>query len=202
MKDHTGRAALEQGQLYRTAQEFDRLRADISVPMAPGDLPDIVTAAQRLATLTDLIKNLSDEVLFRATDGDPELNLAPVISAFTASAVPAGRAVEHYTETLHQVSFLNQFADASHSGDLRDAREAAFYVIQERLEYVRNSLQEVVGTLRGEADRLDGTPPRILAALSRSAHPANSIYRQPPDADVPRQTPTRLAYTPAPRHAR
>jgi RecB family exonuclease len=202
VKDHTGRAALEQGQLYLAALEFDRLRADISVPTTPGDLPDIVTAAQRLATLTDLIKNLSDEVLFRATDGDPGLNLAPVISAFTAAAVPAGRAVEHYTEALHQVSFLNQFADAPHAGDLRDARQAAFHVIQERLEYVRDNLQEVVGTLRGEADRLDGTPPRILAALSRSTRPANSIYRQPPDTDAPRQTTTRLAYTPAPRHAR
>ncbi|MFF3689953.1 hypothetical protein [Streptomyces sp. NPDC002187] len=202
MKDHTGRAALEQGQLYLTAQEFDRLRADISVPTTPGSLPDIVTAAQRLAILTDLIKNLSDEVLFRATDGDPGLNLAPVISAFTSAAVPAGRAVEHYTEAFHQVSFLNQFADAPHSGDLRDARQAAFHVIQERLEYVRDNLQEVVGTLRGEADRLDGTLPRILAALSRSASPANSIYRLSPEADAPAQTPIRLAYTPAPRHAR
>lgn len=202
MKDHTGRAAVEQGQLYLAAQEFDRLRADISVPTTPGDLPDIVTAAQRLASLTDLVKNLSDEILFRARDGDPGLNLAPVISAFTAAAVPAGRAVEHYTEALHQVSFLNQFADAPRSGDLRDARQAAFHVIQERLEYVRDNLQEVVGTLRGESDRLDGTPPRIMAALSRSAHPANLVYRLPPDGDAARQTPIRLAYTPAPLHAR
>lgn len=149
-----------------------------------------------------MLKNLSDEVLFRALDGDPGLDLASVISAFTSAAVPAGRAVEHYTEALHQASFLNQFAEAPRCGDLRDARQASFHVIQERLEYVRDNLQEVVGTLRGEADRLDGTPPRTLAALSRSDHPANSIYHQPPDADAPRQTPTRLAYTPAPRHAR
>ncbi|MEU9987879.1 hypothetical protein AB0E10_13970 [Streptomyces sp. NPDC048045] len=202
MNDHTGRAALEQVQLYFTAQEFDRLRTGISVPTALGEVPDIVTAAQRLATLADLVKNLSDEVLFRALDGDPGLNLAPVISTFTAAAVPAGRAAENYTHALNQISFLNQFAHAPASGDLRDARQAAFHVIQERLESVHVNLQEVVDTLRSEADRLDGTPPRVLAALSRSARPTNSIYPLPPEAETRAQAPIRLAYTPAPRHAR
>ncbi|MGP3948480.1 hypothetical protein [Streptomyces sp. 7N604] len=40
MKDHTGRAALEQGKLYALAQEFDELRAEMSVPGAPSGLLD------------------------------------------------------------------------------------------------------------------------------------------------------------------
>ncbi|MFH8684224.1 hypothetical protein [Streptomyces lydicus] len=68
--------------------------------------------------------------------------------------------------------------------------------------YVRDDLKEAANTLRGSADRIDGTPPRVLAALSRSARPTNSIYRIPPEPNAPAPTPTRLTDTPAPRHAR
>ncbi|MFI2369863.1 hypothetical protein [Streptomyces sp. NPDC018833] len=200
MTDHTGRAGLEKDELYAVAREFDQLRAQISVPQVPSDLLDLVTASQQLATLTGLVKELSDEVLFRAVDEDPGLDFGPVIDAYTSAAAPAGRAMENYTEAYAQFGFLRRFAEAPDSADLRDARAAAFRVVQERMELVRDDLQEVSETLRGAADRLDGTPPRVLAALSRSARPTNSIYRLP--AEPPAPGPVRLAYTPAPRHGR
>ncbi|MFC4607757.1 hypothetical protein ACFO9E_08005 [Streptomyces maoxianensis] len=200
MNDHTGRAASEQGELYAVAREFDELRSQITIPGAPSGLPDLVTASKQLATLTGLVKDLSDEVLFRAVDDDPGLDSRPTIYVYTTAAVPASRAVENYTEAYAQFGFLRRFAEAPDSPDLRDAREAAFRVVQERMVDVRENLQEVSNTLRGSAHRLDGTAPRILAALSRSARPATSIYRLPTESPVP--GPTRLAYTPAPRHGR
>ncbi|MFE6364124.1 hypothetical protein ACFVP3_29540 [Streptomyces sp. NPDC057806] len=200
MTDHTGRAGLEKDELYAVAREFDQLRVQITIPQAASDLLDLVSASRQLTTLTGLVKDLSDEVLFRAVDEDPGLDLGPVIAAYTSAAVPAGRAVENYTEAYAQFGFLRRFAEAPDSADLRDARAAAFRVVQERMELVRDDLQEVSDTLRGAADRLDGTPPRVLAALSRSARPTNSIYRLP--AEPPAPGPVRLAYTPAPRHGR
>lgn len=200
MTDHTGRAGLEKDELYAVAREFDQLRGQITVPEAPSDLLDLATASRQLATLTGLVKDLSDEVLFRAVAEDPGLDFGPVIDAYTSAAVPAGRAMENYTDAYAQFGFLRRFAEASDSAVLRDARAAAFRVVQERMELVRDDLQEVSDTLRGAADRLDGTPPRILAALSRSARPTNSIYRLPVEPPAP--GPVRLAYTPAPRHGR
>ncbi|MEW2305391.1 hypothetical protein AB0958_36480 [Streptomyces sp. NPDC006655] len=200
MTDHTGRAGLEKDELYAVAREFAQLRGQITVPEAPSDLLDLATASRQLATLTGLVKDLSDEVLFRAVDEDPGLDFGPVIDAYTSAAVPAGRAMENYTEAYAQFGFLRRFAEAPDSADLRDARAAAFRVVQERMELVRDDLQEVSDTLRGAADRLEGTPPRILAALSRSARPTNSIYRLPVEPPAP--GPVRLAYTPAPRHGR
>ncbi|MFE0256899.1 hypothetical protein [Streptomyces sp. NPDC059010] len=200
MTDHTGRASAEQGELYAVALEFDELRVQITIPQDPSGLLNLATASKQLTTLTGLIKDLSDEVLFRAVDEDPGLDFGPVIYAYTSAAVPAGRAMENYTEAYAQFGFLRRFAEASDSADLRDARAAAFRVVQERMELVRDDLREVSGILRGAADRIDGTPPRALAALSRSARPTNSIYRLP--AEPPTPGPVRLAYTPAPRHGR
>ncbi|MGW2702374.1 hypothetical protein [Streptomyces sp. NPDC001340] len=200
MTDHTGRAGLEKDELYAVAREFDQLRVQITIPQAWSDLLDLDTASRQLTTLTGLVKDLSDEVLFRAVDEDPGLDFGPVIDAYTSAAVPAGRAMENYTEAYAQFGFLRRFASAPDSADLRDARAAAFRVVQERMELVRDDLQEVSDTLRGAADRLYGTPPRMLAALSRSARPTNSIYRLPTEPPAP--GPVRLAYTAAPRYGR
>ncbi|WP_435220714.1 hypothetical protein [Streptomyces sp. Tue6028] len=200
MTDHTGRAALERMDLYVTAREFLELRAQITVPQSPSGPLDLVTASKQLATLTGLVKDLSDEVLFRAVGENPGLGFGPVIDTYTSAAVPAGRAIENYTEAYAQFGFLRRFAEAPDSADLRDARHAAFRVVQERMELVRSDLQEASDTLRNAADRLDGRPPRALAALSRSARPTNSIYRL--SAEPPAPGPIRLAYTPAPRHGR
>ncbi|WP_405540789.1 hypothetical protein OG787_46865 [Streptomyces sp. NBC_00075] len=198
----TGRAAIEQGELYLFAVEFDKLRDDISVPQTPSELVGLATAAKQLAVLADLIKDLSDDVLFRATDNTAALDLGPVVHAYAGAAVPAGQALKNHTEALAQFGFLNRYAKAPESGDLRDARKAAFRVIQERTERVRDSLQDVVVDLRRAADRLDGTPPHMLAALSRSVLPADSPERLPACPEPPAPAPVRLAFTPVPRHAR
>lgn len=200
MTDHTGRAGLEKDELYASAQEFEQARQAIVGSYTTTSLPDLVTASHHLAALTGLVKDLSDEVLFRATDNDPGLDLGPVIAAYTSASAPAGRAVNNYTEAFEQLGFLRRYAEAPATADLRDARQAAFNVVQDRLDLTVDSLQETFVTLRHAADRIDGTPPRVLAALCRSARPANSIYRVP--AKLPATEPIRLAYMQVFRHAR
>ncbi|WP_405852461.1 hypothetical protein OG361_07005 [Streptomyces sp. NBC_00090] len=200
MTDHTGRAGLEKDELYAVAREFELLRSRIVPSYTQSSLPDLVTASHHLGALTGLVKDLSDEVLFRATNSDPGLDFGPVNAAYTSAVAPAGRAMTKYTEAFEQLGFLRRYAEAPASADLRDARRAAFDVVQDRLDLTVDSLQESFLTLRRGADRIDGTPPRVLAALSRSARPTNSIYRVP--AESPSASPIRLAHTPVPRHAR
>ncbi|MEU8687714.1 hypothetical protein [Streptomyces sp. NPDC048665] len=200
MTDHTGHAGLERDELYAVAREFDHLRSEIVRTYRQRSLPDLVTASHHLGALAGLVKDLSDEVLFRATDSDPAIDSGPVIAAYTSASAPAGRAMNSYTEAFEQLGFLRRHAEAPASADLRDARQAAFDVVQDRLELTVDSLHEAFVTLRRAADRTDGTPPRILAALSRSARSENSIYRV--RAKLPAAEPIRLAYMPVSRHAR
>ncbi|WP_062642752.1 hypothetical protein [Streptomyces maremycinicus] len=200
MTDHTGRAGLEKDELYALAREFEMLRSDLLRSYTQSSLPDLVTASQQLGALTGLVKDLSDEVLFRATDNDPGLDFGPVIAAYTSASASAGRAMNNYTEAFEQLGFLRRYAEAPASADLRDARQAAFDVAQDRLDLTVDSLQETFVTLRRATDRIDGTPPRVLAALSRSARPTSSIYRLPVEPPAPGPVP--LAYTTAPRHGR
>ncbi|MGH4028723.1 hypothetical protein ACQB60_07280 [Actinomycetota bacterium Odt1-20B] len=201
MTDHTGRASLEQHELYAVAREFEKLRGEITLSYTPDSLPDLVTSCTHLATLTGLVKDLSIEVLTRTVDTDPGIDLGRVIYGYATASVPAGRAMSAYTEAFEQLGFLRRYTNAPDSPDLNDARQAASRVVQDRLDHVVKELRETTDSLRGSADLIDGTPPRILAALSRSARPRNSIYRLPEEPATPAQTPGRLAYTPAPRHA-
>ncbi|MGW5200801.1 hypothetical protein [Streptomyces spiralis] len=182
------------------AREFEQAGRAIAGSYTTTSLPDLVTASRHLAALTGLVRDLSDEVLVRTTDNDPGLDFGPVIAAYTSASAPAGCAVNNYTEAFEQLGFLHRYAEAPATADLRDARQAAFDVVQGRLDLTVDSLQETFVTLRQAADRIDGTPPRVLAALSRSARPANSIYRVP--AKLPAAEPSRLAYMPVARHAR
>ncbi|GHC74359.1 hypothetical protein RFN57_25745 [Streptomyces violaceochromogenes] len=200
MTDHTGRACLEKDELYALAREFERLRTGVVQSYAHSSLPDLATASHQLGALTGLVKDLSDAVLFRAADNDPGLDFGPVIDAYTSASAPAGRAMNNYTEAYEQLGFLCRHAEAPRSANLLDARQSAFDVAQDRLDLTVDSLQETFVTLRRAADRIDGTPPRVLAAVSRSARSANSIYRVP--AKPPSTAPTRLAYMPVSRHAR
>ncbi|WP_353946496.1 hypothetical protein ABII15_36090 [Streptomyces sp. HUAS MG91] len=202
MTDDTGRAALAKQELYGAAHEFERLLPHFEVPSAPASPPTPSAAARRLSSLTELIGNISDEVLFLDTDSDPGLDLGPVMWAYTEALVPAGRAVEHHTEAFNQIGFLRRYAEYPDNANLRDGRRASFDVVQERLELVQLNLKEAADSLRGSADRLDGTPPRTLAALSRSARPRNSIYRVPAASAPAPASPLRLAYLPEPRRGR
>jgi len=200
MTDHTGRAGLEKDELYGLAREFEQLRTEVIRSYTRTSLPDVATASRHLSALAGLVKIVSDEVYSRAADNDPGLDFGPVIDAYTSASAPAGRAVNGYTEAFEQLGFLRKYAEAPATADLRDVRRSAFDVAQDRLDLTVDSLQDTFVTLRRAADRIDGTPPRVLAALSRSARPSNSIYRVP--AELPSPAPARLAFAPAPRHAR
>ncbi|MEU9155429.1 hypothetical protein AB0D59_33960 [Streptomyces sp. NPDC048417] len=200
MTDHTCRAGLEKDELYALAREFEMLRSDIVRSYTQTSLPDLAAASRHLRALTGLVKDLSDEVLVRATDSDPGLDFGPVIAAYTDASAPVGRAMNNYNEAFEQLGFLRRYAEAPASAYRREARQDAFDVAQDRLDLTVDALQETVVTLRRAADRIDGTPPRVLATLSRSAWPTNSIYRLPVKPPAP--GPVRLAYSPAPRHGR
>ncbi|MEV3853156.1 hypothetical protein AB0J38_02395 [Streptomyces sp. NPDC050095] len=200
MNDHTGLAGLEKDELYAMAREFDGLRAEILGSYTSRSLPDLTSAAQHLTTLTNLVKDVSDAVLFRAADTDPGLDFGPVILAYTSAADTAGHALASYTEAFAQLGFLRRYKEYRPNPDLQDARRAAFAVTQDGLDNTVGNLQETADSLRRSSDRIDGTPPRVLAALSRSSSPANSIYRVP--AMAPAAPAMRLAYTPEPRHVR
>jgi hypothetical protein len=200
MTNHTSRAGLERNELYAVAREFEEVRHAIVGSYTTNSLPDLVTASHHLSALTGLVKDVSDQVLFRADDNDPGLDFGPVIAAYTSASAPAGRAVTNYTEAFEQLGFLHKYGEAPATADLRDARQAAFDVTRDRLDLTVDSLQEAFVTLRHAADRIDGTPPRILVALSRPARRENSNYRVP--AKLPATEPIRLAYMPVSRHVR
>ncbi|MFI0808198.1 hypothetical protein [Streptomyces echinatus] len=200
MTDHTGRADLEKDEMHAVAWEFEQLPSKIVRSYTQTSLPDLVTASHHLGALTGLVRDLSDEVLSRATDTDPGLDFGPAIAAYTSASAPAGRAMNSYTEAFEQLGFLRRYAGARASADLRDARRSAFDAAQDRLDLTVDSLQDAFVTLRRAADRIDGTPPRVLAALSRSARPTNSTYHAPDR--LPATEPIRLAYMPVSRHAR
>ncbi|QDY78183.1 hypothetical protein [Streptomyces qinzhouensis] len=198
--DHTGRAALEKGELYVAARAFDELVRQIPVPESPAELPGLVTASRQLSALSGLVNDLADEVHSRAGGDGSGLSLGPVVCAYTTASVHAGQAVADYAEAYQQLGFLHRHAGTPDSGDVSDVREAAFGAAQWRLELVHGSLHEGGRGLRGSADRLDTAPRRVLAALSRST-PANSIYRAP--VPEPTRAPAaRLTYTPEPRRGR
>ncbi|GGU68476.1 hypothetical protein GCM10010211_37290 [Streptomyces albospinus] len=54
--------------------------------------------------------------------------------------MPAGRAIENYTQAYAQLGSLRRFAESPATADLRDARLATFCVFQERMIYVRDDL--------------------------------------------------------------
>ena len=57
--------------------------------------------------------------------GDSHPSVARLGVCTRTAAVPAGRAMENYTEAYAQFGFLRRFAQAPDSADLRDARAAA-----------------------------------------------------------------------------
>ncbi|MFB7979671.1 hypothetical protein [Streptomyces vinaceus] len=187
--------------LHSTARAFEELRDFVKVPSSRREIPDLFVAADQLQRLSALIADVSDEVLFRVAADTAEPHPGPVILAYTSALVPAGRAMEALTASAEQLGFLRRFAHALPGApELEEGREAAFLVVQDRLETVRTELGEAAQRLHGAADRLGGAPPRSVAALSRSARITDATALAAPE---PRSTaPARLAYTPAPRHGR
>ncbi|GLX34317.1 hypothetical protein Sros01_03900 [Streptomyces roseochromogenus] len=187
--------------LHATARAFEELRDTVKVPSIRQEIPDLFVAADQLQHLSALIADVSDEVLFRAATDSAEPDPGPVILAYTSALVPAGRAMEGLTASAEQLGFLRRFAHVLPGApELEEGREAAFLVVQDRLEAVRAELGDAARGLHGAADRLGGAPQCSVAALSRSAGIRDATVITAP---APRSmAPARLAYTPAPRHGR
>ncbi|MFD9007600.1 hypothetical protein [Streptomyces sp. NPDC059552] len=187
--------------LHATARAFEELRDIVKVPSSRQEIPDLFVAADQLQRLSALIADVSDEVLFRVATDTAEPDPGPVILAYTSALVPAGRAMEGLTASAEQLGFLRRFAHVLPGApELEEGRQAAFLVVQDRLETVRAELGDAAQELHCAADRLGGAPPRAVAALGRSALITNATTIAAPERGS--TAPARLAYTPAPRHGR
>ncbi|ATZ23061.1 hypothetical protein SLAV_05780 [Streptomyces lavendulae subsp. lavendulae] len=187
--------------LHATGRAFEEVRDIVEVPSSRQEIPDLFVAADQLQRLSALIADVSDEVLFRVATDTAEPDPGPVILAYTSALVPAGRAMEALTASAEQLGFLRRFAHVLPGApELEEGREAAFLVVQDRLETARVELGDAAQGLYGAAARLGGAPPRSVAALSRSARITDATaFTSPAHRSTP---PARLAYTPAPRHGR
>ncbi|MFB7782230.1 hypothetical protein ACFC1D_05895 [Streptomyces vinaceus] len=187
--------------LHATARAFEELRDIVKVPSSRQEIPDLFVAADQLQRLSALIADVSDEVLFRVATDTAEPDPGPVILAYTSALVPAGRAMEGLTASAEQLGFLRRFAHVLPGApELEEGRQAAFLVVQDRLETVRAELGDAAQGLHCAADRLGGAPPRSVAALSRSVLITDATALTAPE--LRSTAPARLAYTPAPRHGR
>ncbi|MDJ1131999.1 DnaB-like helicase N-terminal domain-containing protein [Streptomyces iconiensis] len=103
------RTESEQAQLLLVAENMERLRADITVPSSPTDQPDLIGASRQLASLTGLVRHLSDEVLFRPVKTVSRPNLDRVMSAYTDAAGQAGESGGHYSVAYVELGFQHRY---------------------------------------------------------------------------------------------
>ncbi|WP_019359471.1 hypothetical protein [Streptomyces sp. AA1529] len=113
MTDPAERTKSEQAQLVLVAERMERLRASITVPSSPTDQPDLIGSSEQLAFLTSLVRDLSDEVLYRSVAAVPRAGLGQVIRAYTDAAVQAGEAISHYTVAYSELGFQHRYEAAS-----------------------------------------------------------------------------------------
>jgi len=117
--------------LRATASVFDAHRGKLP---GLGDLPrspDSVAVAKQISELGQLITELGDEVLFRASAQDQEAHAARVITGFAAAVRPVGEAAAALGAVAHQLSFMHQTEHLRDQPDARDAREAAARVMDD-----------------------------------------------------------------------
>ncbi|WP_159073476.1 hypothetical protein [Streptomyces sp. RTd22] len=196
MTGANARTEAEQSWLLLMAERTEQLRAGITVPSSPADQPDLARASKQLADVTGLVRDLSDEVLFRSVESRTRAILDQVISAYTDAAQQAGEAVASYSNAYALLNFQRRYRDRPDSPDLRDAREHGFAAIQDRLDWARDSLAEGAKRLRTVAEHLDSTPPRTRAARSRTTqrvtdHPHAPAAAPAPPRSAPTQGPGR-----------
>lgn len=191
--------SLEAQFLRARAAAVTKIRDSIRVPCTVAELPSLITASNQLRALAGVVLDQSHEVLVRAAEPAAGTDLRPFISAHASAAADTGRAVENFTEAYAQLAFLHRYAEARDTPDLRDARQAAFQVVQERLAIAREDLLEASRRLEVAVERITHPVPRAAAARSRTTRPAPEQAA----SDSPlTQSPRRLSSTSAPRHGR
>lgn len=184
MTDPTERTQHEQAQLVLMAERMERLRTGITVPSSPTDQPDLIGSSKQLATLTGLVRDLSDEVLFRSIEIGPRSDRDPVVSAYTDAAGQAGEAVSHYTAAYSELGFHHRYRGRV-GPDLDDAREYSFASMQDSLKWARDRLGEGAKRLRAVAEDLDTTPPLARAARTRTTQQVIAHTHAPSGAPAP-----------------
>ncbi|MGY1435407.1 hypothetical protein [Streptomyces reniochalinae] len=178
MTDPAERIETEQAQLLLMAERAERLRAGVTVPSSPTDQPDLAGASKQLASLTGLVRDLSDEVLFRSAEAGPRTDHDRVMSAYTDAAQQAGEAVANYSTAYAELGFQHRYRGQGAGPDLRDAREHSFACIQDRLDWTRDSLADGATRLRPVAEDLGGTPARTQASRCRTTQMISGPHAQ------------------------
>jgi hypothetical protein len=159
--------------LYALADDFDTARKRLVLSRQRDDgIPTLASASRQLTNLNALIADLSDEVLFRATDpGRPNSQERRAVGIFASAAVPATRALQQFAEAYQQLGFLHEYADHPATPDLTDVRKHAIAVVNDQLDQAQAALPETPHLLHTGADRLGDPPLRTTAARSRTTVP-------------------------------
>ncbi|WP_194292326.1 hypothetical protein, partial [Streptomyces jumonjinensis] len=171
---HTGRAAMEKGELYALADEAEELGEEITVPGSLAGLPDLVTASQELTALNGLVNDLADHVMHRTALGNPGPERGTAVQGCTAAAEHAGQAVANFTRAYSQLGQLHHRAETLPASKT----SAAFHRLRYHLELARENLDSVALGLRNAADTIGRPPSQVGAALSRSTQPVPPVHRE------------------------
>lgn len=177
--------------LYALADEADSLRRRLPTSPLPDHPLGLVAASHQLRAARALHARLSEEVLFRIVDAARPVSREHrrLVGALSSAAASAGRALQGLTEVYEQLGFLYRFADHPDSPDLRDARQAAGRVIEDRLDEAREALLETELTLRRASEDLLTPSPHTTAARSRTTTDA-PVAAPRPTATPPAARPT------------
>lgn len=182
--------------LYETALRFDTERKLLSFPEHHGRLPSLVDLSQRLSSLSGLLTEVSDEVLFRSTGSKTAGPRLQAVGLFTAAAVHVRQAIRLVTEAHQQLSALHTADIGPESADR--GRIAA--AVTDRLAEARLAVLTGGFLLHRAAEQHGALSPRVTAARNRSALPVpHHAARVPSPPPAQRPGPTAAA---VPRHGR
>ncbi len=176
--------------LYEMALRFDTERKRLSFPEHHGRLPNLIDLSQRLSSLSELLTEVSDEVLFRSTGSETAGSRLQAVGLFTAAAVHVRQAIRLVTEAHQQLSALHT-ADISPEAAAQGRIAAA---VTDQLAEARLAVLTGGFLLHRAAEQHSALSPRVTAARSRSALPVpHHAARVPCPPPAQRPGPTTAA---------
>lgn len=202
MTDASQRNQSEQAQLVLVAEGMEQLRAGLTAAASPTDQPDLIGPSKQLTSLTGLVRDLSDEVLFRSVEAVPRADHGQVVSAYTDAAGHVGEAVSHYIAAYSELGYQHRYGGRV-GPDLNDARKYSFASLQDSHQWACDRLGDGAKRARAVAKDLGTTPPLARAAPTRTTQQVIAHTRAPASAPAPpHSAPAQgTRRTPRPRHS-
>ncbi|MCG3039018.1 hypothetical protein ACLIYM_09760 [Streptomyces fenghuangensis] len=181
--------------LYEMALRFDTERKHLSFPEYHGRLPNLVEVSQRLSGLGELLTEVSDEVLFRATAPEQTESQRQTVGVFTAAAAHVRQAIRLVSDAHYHLAVPQGTVGGP---DAPDRAESAT-VAGERLDEARLAILTGGFLLHRAAEQQSLLSSR--AARSRSALPGLPRSSGQASAARPAHSPA-PASSPTSRHRR